>query len=215
MKKIFITGGTGYIGSRLIKKLLHKGEYDIIALCRPGSENKIAMGCNIVYGNALAAASFSEYVRGCDTLVHLVGVAHPSPAKKEEFINIDLQSIQQSIIVAKQNNIKKIVYLSVATYPTKIMKDFQLAKAKGEALLIESKIPGVVVRPWYVIGPGHWWPLLLKPFYWLARFSGKYREAAKKLDTVTIGQMLNTLTHAISLETGIIRYFEVEDIKKF
>lgn len=215
MKKIFITGGSGYIGSRLIKKLLHNGNYEIIALCRPGSENKIAMGCNIVYGNALDAVSFCEYVRGCDTLVHLVGVAHPSPAKKEEFINIDLKSFQQSVIVAKQNNVKKIVYLSVAAFPTNIMKDYQLARAKGEALLIENKIPGIVVRPWYVIGPGHWWPLFLKPFYFLARFSGKYREAAKKLDTVTIGQMLNTLAHAISLDTDRIRYYEVEDIKRY
>lgn len=215
MKKIFITGGTGYIGSRLIKKLLRRRDYEIIALCRPGSEKKIASGCNIVYGNALDATSFSEYVRGCDTLVHLVGVAHPSPSKKEQFINIDLRSIQQSITAAKQNDVKKIIYLSVAGYPTQIMKDYQLARAKGELMLRESKIPGIVVRPWYVIGPGHWWPLLLKPLYLLARVTRKYKTGAKKLDTVTIRQILNTLEHGIAEETNAIRYYEVEDIKKF
>jgi len=63
-----------------------------------------------------------------------------------DFINVDLQSLQQSIIVAKQNRVKKIVYLSVAVYPTKIMNDYQFARA-GEDLLSESKIPEIEQGP--------------------------------------------------------------------
>jgi uncharacterized protein YbjT (DUF2867 family) len=56
MKTIFITGGTGSIGSRLIKRLLKEG-YDIHALTRKSSEHKLPDGCTLVFGDALNAES--------------------------------------------------------------------------------------------------------------------------------------------------------------
>ena len=53
MQTIFITGGTGYIGTRLIKALLKEGDYHIKALARKGSEQKLPAGCEVVEGNAL------------------------------------------------------------------------------------------------------------------------------------------------------------------
>ena len=40
--------------------------------------------------------------------------------------------------------------------------------ALSERLIRESRIPATFVRPWYVLGPGHRWPMLLKPMYALA-----------------------------------------------
>src|SRR5205823_9577610 len=34
---------------------------------------------------------------------------------------------------------------------------------------ILSEITATIVRPWYVIGPGHRWPMLLQPLYWIAQ----------------------------------------------
>ena len=47
MKEIFITGGTGYMGSRLIPLLLARG-YSVNALVRKGSENKPSSGIDII-----------------------------------------------------------------------------------------------------------------------------------------------------------------------
>ena len=96
-QNIFITGSTGYIGSRLIKALLTENDYYIKALVRKGSENKISQGCEIVFGNALDAATYKDKIdRGC-IFIHLIGVSHPSPRKKEAFKQIDLVSIQQAV----------------------------------------------------------------------------------------------------------------------
>jgi nucleoside-diphosphate-sugar epimerase len=53
------------------------------------------------------------------------------------------------------------------------------------------------VRPWYVLGPGHRWPLLLVPFYALARAVPRTRDGAIRLGLVTIDQMIAALVHAI------------------
>ena len=50
-----------------------------------------------------------------------------------------------------------------------MMKEYQSVRAEGERMVTESGIPATFVRPWYVLGPGRSWPVLLKPFYALAR----------------------------------------------
>ena len=211
---IFITGGTGYIGSRLIKALVKNGNYQISALVRNGSQRKLPAGCNAIIGDALNAGTYIHSIKPATTFIHLVGVAHPSPAKKEQFYKIDLVSAQQAAIAAKAAGIEHFIYLSIAQYPTSIMKDYQEVRAEGEKLLLNTGIKSSFIRPWYVLGPGHWWPLLLKPFYLLAKLFPALKEKAEKLDTVTIQQMIQTLQSAIEYPPlqGCV-YYEVRDIK--
>ena len=77
---VFVTGGTGYIGSRLIPALIVRG-HKIKALVRTGSEAELPDFAECVVGDALRMDSYQEHVRGADTFVHLIGVPHPSPAK--------------------------------------------------------------------------------------------------------------------------------------
>jgi nucleoside-diphosphate-sugar epimerase len=220
MKTVFITGGTGYIGSRLIKRLLKKG-YTIRAVVRKGSEHKLPEGCEIVFGNALDASTYQNYVpKGC-IMVHLVGVAHPSPRKKEQFVSIDLVSVREAVSAAKAATVEQFIYVSVSQYPSKIMEAYQAVRAEGEkyiknALNTERVTSATLVRPWYVLGPGHYWPLLLIPFYWLAKRFKKYRALAEAQDLVWINQMLDILEYSVeNTPLSKERIFEVQDIKNF
>jgi uncharacterized protein YbjT (DUF2867 family) len=212
--QIFITGGSGYIGSRLIKKLLEDGGYRIHALVRRGSENKLPEGCNIIYGNALDAGSYKNGIPNGSVFIHLVGVPHPSPAKKELFKKIDAVSIQQAVSAAKDRHVLHFIYLSVSQYPSVIMRDYQLVRAAGEALLKQSGFGASIIRPWYVLGPGHWWPVLLKPFFWLASLIPSWATKTKHFDTVTIEQMINILMVAIKNTADGIKHYEIEDIRQ-
>ena len=213
MQTLFITGGTGYIGTRLIKALLATGSYHIKTLIRKGSENKLPAECEIIYGDALDAETYTGSIAPATVFVHLIGVPHPSPAKAVQFKKIDLVSVQQAAKAAATAGIKHFIYLSVAMYPTKIMKDYQEVRAEGESILLQQNFVSSFVRPWYVLGPGHWWPLLLKPFYWLAKFIPSKREAAKQLSTVTIKQIIKTLSFAIKNQPPGNAVYDVSKIK--
>ena len=89
--RVFVTGGTGYVGRPLIKQLLERG-HQVQALVRPGSEGKVPAGCQAVLGDALDGKSYAAKIAPADTFVQLVGVSHPSPAKSAEFRSIDLAS---------------------------------------------------------------------------------------------------------------------------
>lgn len=216
MQTIFITGGTGYIGSRLISALLQTGDFRIKALVRKGSEHKLPKGAVIITGDALNATTYTAQAHAADVFIHLIGVAHPSPAKKDAFVTIDLASVEQAATVVQCNHLPHVIYLSVSQYPSRIMKDYRAVRAKGETLLKATGAQCSFIRPWYVLGPGHWWPILLTPFYALARLLPSTREQSRQQDLVTIKQMIRTLHYAINHppENGV-RIYNVPDIKAF
>lgn len=192
-KNVYITGGTGYIGSRIIPILIRNG-FNVTALARKDSLAKLPPCCKAVEGNALDENTFMEYVKGCTTFIQLVGVSHPSPAKKEQFKTIDLASVKASVKAAKNANVKHFVYLSVAQ-PAPMMKEYIEVRKQGEAILNESGIPSSVIRPWYIIGPGHYWPIILKPIYKILEWIPATREQAINLGLIKLEEMLNTILH--------------------
>ena len=216
MQTIFITGGTGYIGSRLIAALLQTGEYRIKALVRKGSEHKLPPGCEVIVGNALDASSYAAGPRHTDVFIHLIGVPHPSPAKKAAFETIDLASVHQAAIVIRNNQLPHVIYLSVSQYPGRVMKEYREVRAAGEALLRSTGARCSFIRPWYVLGPGHWWPVLFLPLYALAQLIPATREQSRQLGLVTIKQMIRTLYFAINHPPeNDVSIYNVPDIKAF
>ncbi len=210
-RNVFITGGTGYIGSCLIPQLVQRG-HTVQALVRPGLESKLPKGCMAIPGDALDASTFASHISPADTFVQLVGVAHPGPAKKKQFKKVDLVSVQESVPAAKQAGVKHFVYLSVAQ-PSSMMVEYQAVRVEGESLIRESGMSATFLRPWYVLGPGHWWPYFFVPVYWLLERIPSTREQAKRLGLVTIDQMLKTMVNAIENPVEGIRVVEVAKIR--
>src|SRR5437764_12642184 len=112
-RRIFITGGTGYIGRFLIPKLLYAG-HELTALVRPGSEKKLPAGCRIVLGDALDQTTCASQIKPADTFVQLVGVPHPNPAKAAQFRTIDLVASRESVSAARAAGIGHFVSRSDA-----------------------------------------------------------------------------------------------------
>jgi putative NAD(P)-binding protein len=158
---IFLTGATGYMGRRLAAELLRRG-HEVTALVRKGSEGKAPAGCSAVVGDALDASSYRERVPKGATFVHLIGVAHPSPAKAAEFLSVDLVSIRAAVDAARFAEASHFVYVSVA-HPVPVMQAYIAVRSQGEELLRASGLRATILRPWYVLGPGHWWPVALIP----------------------------------------------------
>ena len=198
-RHVFITGGTGYIGRALIDALLSRGHI-VRALVRSGGSARLPPGVEFIVGNALDASSYAREVSPADTLVQLVGTPHPGPGKTDEFRRVDLPSGLAAVDAALQGKVRHLVYVSVA-HPAPVMKSYILARSAVESRIREacgqSWLSATILRPWYVVGPGHRWPVLLKPLYWLARKFPKTRDGARRLGLVTHEQMIGALVEAI------------------
>ena len=209
---VFVTGGTGYIGRPLIEWLLEDG-HTVRALARPGSENRLPAGCQTVLGDALDAATYRQQIAPSDTFVHMVGVAHPGPGKKRQFHDIDLKSIECAVAAAGFAGIRHFIYVSVA-HPAPVMRDFIEVRMRGEELIRTAGLNATVVRPWYVLGPGHRWPYVLVPVYLLLQAIPSTRDSAARLGLVTRNEMVGALRGAVREPAVGIRVIGVQEIRR-
>jgi nucleoside-diphosphate-sugar epimerase len=211
MASVFITGATGFMGRRLSAELVARG-HRVRGLVRRGSEGRLTPGCEGVTGDPLDAFTYREFVAGCDTLVHLVGVAHPSPAKKEQFRSVDLASAHQAILAAAAGGVRHLVYVSVA-HPAPVMREYIAARTEAEEAIRKTRLNATILRPWYVLGPGRRWPLLILPVYWLMEALPFTRDSARRLGLVSVEQMIASLTRAVEEPPNGVRVWEVPEIR--
>jgi uncharacterized protein YbjT (DUF2867 family) len=210
-RSIFVTGGTGYLGRPLISELAQRG-HEVRALVRPGSETRLPFGCEAAIGNALDGSSYRKQIRPADTFVQLVGVPHPNPSKAAQFRTVDLASAQSAVGAAAESGIQHFVYVSVA-HPSPVMKTYIEVRTACEAAIRESGMNATILRPWYILGPGHRWPYALLPMYWLMELLPPTRAGARRLGLVTLEQMTRSLVHAVEHPCRGVNVVEVPQIR--
>lgn len=208
---VFITGGTGYIGRRLIPSLQRRG-HAVTALVREGSQHKLAGYCDVRVRDALNGDSYAKHLSSSDTFIHLVRVPHPSPFKARQFIDVDLKAGREAVRVARQVRITHFVYLSVA-HPAPLMKSYIQVRYACEAAIQEAGLSATILRPWYVLGPGHRWPVVLMPLYRLTENFAATREGAARLGFVTLEQTVNALISVTEDSAQGVRIVEVPGIR--
>ena len=108
--------------------------------------------------------------------------------------------------------IRHFVYLSVA-HPAPMMHAYIAVRSACEAAIESARLNATILRPWYVLGPGHWWPYLLVPFYKIAERLPATRDGAQRLGLVTLEQMRNALTVAVENPAQGTRLVSVPEIR--
>lgn len=214
-RTIFVTGGTGYVGSRLIPRLAVRG-HRVRALVRARSGSRLPTDAEIVTGDALDPGSFAARVAPADTFIQLVGTPHPAPWKGDSFRRVDLAAGRAGVAAARSAGVRHFVYLSVAQ-PAPVMREYQrvraIVEAELRALAAAHAMMVTVVRPWYVLGPGHWWPYATVPVYGLMEAFPPTRALALRTGLVTIDQLLATLIGAVEDPAVGVRILDVAAIR--
>jgi len=94
------------------------------------------------------------------------------------------------------------------------MDDYQVCRAKCEKIIKQASLNASIIRPWYIVGPGHYWPILFLPLSKLLEIIPATSVKAKALRLVFLSQMLNTLVYAVEHAPEKVRVFEIEEIRK-
>src|SRR5262249_44729577 len=128
------------------------------------------------------------------------------------FREVDLVSVRESVVAATASSIRHFIYVSVAQ-PAPMMKEYQAVRAEGETLIRASGLNATILRPWYILGPGHRWPYLLLPFYWLFERVPATRASSQRLGLVRLRQMIRALVRAVENPVSGIRIVEVPEIR--
>ena len=175
--RAFLTGATGFIGGRVARKLVERGE-EVVALVRsPGKAEELReLGCELVEGDLSSAEAIRRGVEGCDAAFHIGAVYKVGvPASGHEaMFDANVHGTERVLDAAIDAGTKRIVYVSTVnvfgnTKGRVVDESYRRAEADGflscydetkyrshQVALdrIAKGAPIVIVQPGGVYGPG-------------------------------------------------------------
>ena len=175
--KVFVTGGTGFIGGEVVRQLRARGDEVACLVRSPEKASGLKeLGCELISGDLGDSEALRSGMEGCDGLVHAaamyeVGIpAKQHPAMYEANVR-GSERVLQATLDAK---VGKVVYVStVGTFGNthgKVVDEsyehpgkeftsyYEETKLEGhriaKRMMAEDGLPGVIVQPGGVYGPG-------------------------------------------------------------
>ena len=143
-RRLFVAGATGAVGQVLLQ-LADAQKVDVLAHVRPASASKL--GARPVAAIELSNPKLSEVMKGCTTVVQLIGTMKKRFAQGDTYETSDIGTTRQLIDAAKAcGTVDHVVLLSSvgAGSPTGAYLE---AKAEAERLVKESGLPFTIFRP--------------------------------------------------------------------
>ncbi len=155
-RPILVTGGTGYVGGRLIPRLLDAG-YKIRAmarsperlLCRPWGRHP---GIEVVAGDAMDREAFVRAAQGCGVAYYLI---HSMNAAKGKFARADRTAAENMLAAAEQNKLARIIYLGgLGEQDHEALSKHLKSRHEVEKILMGGSIPVTNLRAAMILGSG-------------------------------------------------------------
>src|SRR5512138_279552 len=113
MKIAFVTGGTGFIGSRLIALLVERGvRVRALARSQAGLEKVKALGAEPVQGDVIDPASLKDAMCGCDVVFHVASMYEVGLRYKAQMEKVNVDGVRNVIEAAWKAGVPKIVFTS-------------------------------------------------------------------------------------------------------
>jgi len=147
--KVLVTGGTGFIGPKVVHELRAHG-HPVRVLAR--REQKV-LDAEVVIGDVTDPASLRAALEGCTHVVHLVAILRGKPA---EFERVMTQGTKNLVAAAKDAGIERFVHMSALGTGDAAFANVPYFKAKAamEAEVTSSGLEYTIFRPGFVFGKG-------------------------------------------------------------
>jgi nucleoside-diphosphate-sugar epimerase len=153
MRRVFLTGGGGFIGSRLLSALVQHG-HSVVALDRSGTVSRSGLlpAGQAIHGDILAPETYRDALAAVDVVVHLAASTGRAPSA--EHWRVNATGTGTLLNECRAAGVKRVLFVSsIATaFPDLTRYPYAQAKAEAERLVASSGIPHVVLRPTMVLG---------------------------------------------------------------
>jgi len=155
MQRIFVTGGTGFVGHSVVRALLAQG-FLVRCLVRPGSEAQLRGFESIdrVPGDVLEPDGLARSAEGCAAIVHLVGIIRERRTRGITFDRLHRAATENIIRVAREAGITRYVHMSALGTRAGARSMYHRTKWQAEEAVRASGLDWTIFRPSIIFGPG-------------------------------------------------------------
>jgi len=181
MRKICVTGANGFVGSRLVRALVERGE-NLRILVRPGSSLQALKGLpqnqiEVCHGDIQIEHDVYRALIGCNRLYHVAAVYKMYARNPSDVLDPAIYGTEATLTAARKRGIKKVVVTSSVAaigvnpkpepmdesweFNLKDSETYIVAKWRAEQVAlsyVDEDLDVVVVNPTGIFGPGDWKP---------------------------------------------------------
>lgn len=175
--KVFVTGGTGFIGGEVARQLRARGDEVVCLVRSPEKATKLTeVGCELLSGDLGDADALRRGMEGCDGLVHAAAMYEVGIPERQHpaMYEANVRGSERVLQAALEAKVDKVVYVSTVgafgnthgeivdesyEHPGREFTSYyEETKLEGhriaKRMMVEEGLPGVIVQPGGVYGPG-------------------------------------------------------------
>jgi nucleoside-diphosphate-sugar epimerase len=217
--RVLVTGGTGFTGSHLVRRLLSQGHEVRVLDNQPGlfMDELTRLGAEVSLGSVTDEDLVRKLVHGCEIVQHMAAAFREVNRSKSVYWNVNVEGTRMVCQAAQEAGVRRVVYCSTQGVhgnvdnppgdedtPIEPEDYYQYTKYQGEVVVnqfVQEGLEAVTLRPMAIFGPGD-----------PARFLMIYRRVAK-------GRFLmagpgNALYHPLYIDNLIDSFLLAEDRAK-
>jgi NADH dehydrogenase len=201
--RIFVTGASGFVGTAIIDELSSRG-YGVNALV---NRRKLNGAAQPVEGSIFDPASLDAGMRGCEAVIHLVGIIMENRGKGITFDRIHRVGTQNVVEAAKRAGIRRYVHMSALGARSGAASEYHKTKFAAEQYVMQSGLDWTIFRPSLIHGvrgefmqmEAKWARMTAPPFFFMPYFgAGPFGcRGAGKLQPVFVGDVAKAFVDSL------------------
>lgn len=152
-KRIFVTGGSGFVGTAVVRELLARGHV-VYALSHRSGLASADQRLHTIRGDLFDSAALDAGIRGCDAVVHLVGIIMEHRSKGVTFERIHLEGTKNVVDAARRCGVARYVHMSALGTRPNASSRYHQTKWQAEEYVRASGLEWTLIRPSLIHGLG-------------------------------------------------------------
>ena len=204
--RVFVTGGSGFVGSAVIDELLARG-YAVNALTNQHELSGRGENVRSITGGLFDREALEEGISGCDAVIHLVGIIMEKPSKGITFDRIHFEGTKNVVDATVRGGVRRYVHMSALGVRSDAVSQYHKTKYLAEQYVRASGLDWTIFRPSLIHGPrgefmhmeAKWARASAPPFLFMPYFgAGLFgRGGAGKLQPVYVGDVSRAFVDAL------------------
>lgn len=218
MRRVFLTGGSGFVGTAVMAALLERG-WAVNALVKHVKLNVAYEHLTPIQGDLFDGDSLDRGMADCQACIHLVGIIAEHRWSGVTFDRMHIEATRMVLGAEKRAGIERHLHMSALGARPNAPSEYHRTKFAGEQLVRGSGIPATIIRPSMIHGPGgafmkmeaKWARGKAMPFLFMPYFGGGVLglDGAGLLQPIFVNDVARVFAEALDRPETIGQTFEI------
>lgn len=206
--KVFLTGGTGFVGSEVLRQLVAAG-HTVRCLVRAGSEAKLAVreGVEVRHGDVTEPDTLKSAMAECDAVIHLVGIIREFSGRGITFQKLHFEATRNMVAAAESQGVKRYLQMSANGTRANAVSTYHSTKWQAEEAVRSSSLEWTIFRPSLIFGPGDAFVNMLAEMMRKLPVMPVIGDGRYRMSPVAVGDVAASFVKALALPETIGKTF--------